>query len=403
MLCGEVGFAGREVGFAGREWASRVEGVSFGGRGVSFGVGGGFHGERSCGANFAGGLSRFRGAGGLRNGATKWKEMSDDGPHAEPDRPEHRVHDRGAGTGWCLGAVADRQRPRGRDHASYLAGRGGDRGRRGVVRVVRLELRGRGPRHARPVGRAAARGGDGPLPLGAQPDLHRRAAGRAGGGVAVRVAVAAGVRGRDCGLLPPARHRVRGTRAAPPFRRQLPGVPAGGAALDSAPAAAERGGGQMSLEADSPSRTLSVSARAPASLARLRRASLAVVVLLLAEYVLGMYVNLYVTVPAADHGHSVGSAISNGPVILSAHAVIGLLLGLSALAVLVLSVIARRPSVIAVSVVGLIALAVASMAGSSFTSSGQAAESMAMSVMTGVGLLCYAANLYLLPSAGLRG
>ena len=159
----------------------------------------------------------------------------------------------------------------------------------------------------------------------------------------------------------------------------------------------------MSLEADSPSRTLSVSARAPASLARLRRASLAVVVLLLAEYVLGMYVNLYVTVPAADHGHSLGSAISNGPVILSAHAVIGLLLGLSALAVLVLSVVARRPNVIAISVVGLIALAVASLAGSSFTSSGQAAESMAMSVMTGVGLLCYAANLYLLPSAGRRG
>jgi hypothetical protein len=159
----------------------------------------------------------------------------------------------------------------------------------------------------------------------------------------------------------------------------------------------------MSLDAGSPSRTLSVSVPARASLARLRRASLAVVVLLLAEYVLGMYVNLYVTVPAADHGHSVGSAISNGPVILSAHAVIGLLLGLSALAVLVLSVIARRPSVIAVSAVGLIALAVASMAGSSFTSSGQAAESMAMSVMTGVGLLCYAANLYLLPSAGLRG
>lgn len=159
----------------------------------------------------------------------------------------------------------------------------------------------------------------------------------------------------------------------------------------------------MSLDAGSPSRTLSVSTPAPASVARLRRASLAVVVLLLAEYVLGMYVNLYVTVPAADHGHSVGSAISNGPVILSAHAVIGLLLGLSALAVLVLSVIARRPSVIAFSVVGLIALAVASMAGSSFTSSGQAAESMAMSVMTGVGLLCYAANLYLLPSAGRRG
>ncbi len=158
----------------------------------------------------------------------------------------------------------------------------------------------------------------------------------------------------------------------------------------------------MSLDARS-DRTLSVSAQAPASLARLRRASLAVLVLLLAEYGIGMYVNLYVAVPAADHGHSVGSAISNGPVILSAHAVIGLLLGLSAIAVLVLSVIARRPGVIVVSVVGLIALAVASMAGSSFTSSGTSADSMAMSVMTGVAVLCYATNLYLLPSPGRRG
>jgi hypothetical protein len=158
----------------------------------------------------------------------------------------------------------------------------------------------------------------------------------------------------------------------------------------------------MSLDARS-GRAVSMSASAPSSLARVRRASLVVLVLLLAEYVLGMYVNLYVTVPSADHGHSVGSAISNGPVILSAHAVIGLLLGLSALAVLVLSVIARRPSVIAVSVAGLLALAVASLAGSSFTSSGTSADSMAMSVMTGVGLLCYAANLYLLPSPGQRG
>jgi len=159
----------------------------------------------------------------------------------------------------------------------------------------------------------------------------------------------------------------------------------------------------VSVGAGSPGRALSVSAPAPASLARVRRASLAVLVLLLAEYGIGMYVNLYVTVPAADHGHSAGSAISNGPVILSAHAVIGLLLGLSALAVLVLSVIARRPSVIAVSVVGLLALAVASLAGTSFTSSGDSADSMAMSVMTGIGLLCYAANLYLLPSPGRRG
>ena len=122
----------------------------------------------------------------------------------------------------------------------------------------------------------------------------------------------------------------------------------------------------MSVDAGPAARP--VSPPAVAGPARVRRASLVVIVLLLAEYGMGMYINLYVAVPRADHGSSVGSAITNGPVILSAHAVIGLLLGLSVLAVLVLSIIARRPSVIVVS------------------------------VMVGVGLVCYAASLYVLPS-----
>jgi hypothetical protein len=109
-----------------------------------------------------------------------------------------------------------------------------------------------------------------------------------------------------------------------------------------------------------------------------------------------MYVNLYVTIPKADHGHGLGSAIANGPAMLSIHAVIGLLLGLAALGVLAQAAIARHLGAIASSAAGLIALGFASAAGASFTRSGQPAESMGMSVLTGVGLLCYAANLYLL-------
>lgn len=154
-------------------------------------------------------------------------------------------------------------------------------------------------------------------------------------------------------------------------------------------------GGKVSLDARMAARQLS--RPAVAGLARARRASLVVIVLLLAEYGMGMYVNLYVTVPRADHGGSVRSAISNGPAVLSAHAVIGLLLGLSALAVLVLSIIARKIGVMIASAVGLFALGVASVAGTSFTSTGQPAESMAMSVMFGVAMLCYAVNLYLTP------
>jgi hypothetical protein len=49
------------------------------------------------------------------------------------------------------------------------------------------------------------------------------------------------------------------------------------------------------------------------------------------------------------------------------------------------------------------ALAFASVTGTSFTSTGDAADSMAMSVMTGVALLCYAANLYALRPGTRRG
>jgi hypothetical protein len=133
----------------------------------------------------------------------------------------------------------------------------------------------------------------------------------------------------------------------------------------------------------------------PARLARVRRASLVVLVLLAAEYGIGMYVNLYVTVPRSDRGGDLGSAISGGPPVLSAHAVIGTLLGLGALAVLVLAVLTRRWDVAALSAVGLLAMAFASVAGTGFASTGDVADSMAMAVMTGIALLCYSAILYL--------
>ena len=57
----------------------------------------------------------------------------------------------------------------------------------------------------------------------------------------------------------------------------------------------------------------------------------------------------------------------------------------------------------ALSVTGLFALAFASVAGTSFTSTGNAADSMSMAVMTGIALLCYAANLYLLRPGSPRG
>lgn len=140
-----------------------------------------------------------------------------------------------------------------------------------------------------------------------------------------------------------------------------------------------------------------------AGLSRLRRGSLGVLAAIVVEYAIGMYVNLYGTVPRTDHGAGLGTEIAGGPAALSLHAVVGLLLALGALGVLAQSVLARHRAAIGLSAAGLLALAFAAVAGTGFTSTGDESASMAMSVLTGIALLCYAANLYLLHPAGRRG
>jgi hypothetical protein len=136
---------------------------------------------------------------------------------------------------------------------------------------------------------------------------------------------------------------------------------------------------------------------------RLRRGSLAVIVLLVAEYALGAYVNLYVSVPGADHGGGLGGALAHGPASLSVHAALGLLLGLAALGVAGQAVLTRWPALIAASGAGLLAMIFASVAGAGFTSTGDRSASLAMAVLTGVALLGYVANLYLLRPPTPRG
>jgi hypothetical protein len=129
----------------------------------------------------------------------------------------------------------------------------------------------------------------------------------------------------------------------------------------------------------------------------LRRASFAAFVMLVVQFALGIYVNLYVTVPGADHGHGLGQAIANGPAGLTLHIVVGLLLILAALGFLVQAILARRPALVAAAVLGLLAMIGAAASGSAFTGSGQDGASMAMALLAAVGLLCYGASLFLLP------
>ena len=132
--------------------------------------------------------------------------------------------------------------------------------------------------------------------------------------------------------------------------------------------------------------------------AGLRRASLAALVLLLIQYGVGIGVNIYVTVPAADRGHTIGSAISNGPGALTVHIVLGLLLILAAASLVIQAILARHPGVIVTSVAGLLALVGAAEQGAAFAGKGHASASMIMAILTGVALLCYGVSLYLLGS-----
>lgn len=131
----------------------------------------------------------------------------------------------------------------------------------------------------------------------------------------------------------------------------------------------------------------------------LRRASFVALVLLLIQYGLGMYANLYVNVPAGDQGGGIGKAISNGPPALSVHAVLGFLLILSAIGLLVQAVLARYWAVLAASVIALVAVIGAAFAGANFTNTGGPdSASMTMAILAGVAMLCYATALYLLSS-----
>jgi hypothetical protein len=135
----------------------------------------------------------------------------------------------------------------------------------------------------------------------------------------------------------------------------------------------------------------------------LRKNSAGICVMLLAQYGLGMGINLYARAPVADRGAgltaALGRALTRQPAVLAVHAVLGLLL-IAGISVLTRAVLARHHRAIAASAAGLAAIIAAAVSGAAFVSNEQAAASMAMAILTGVALLSYLANLLLVsPSA----
>jgi hypothetical protein len=124
----------------------------------------------------------------------------------------------------------------------------------------------------------------------------------------------------------------------------------------------------------------------------LRRASLAILIVLTVQLALGMGLNLYVTLPGAgDPGHA--SFFSNGP-LLALHASLGFFLMLATIFVLVRAILARNVTLILTSAAGLVAIVLAAFFGSGFTRKLTNGYSLGMALATAVALACYAIGLY---------
>ena len=111
---------------------------------------------------------------------------------------------------------------------------------------------------------------------------------------------------------------------------------------------------------------------------------------LLIQYGLGMIVNLYVSVPARDHGGgvltAVGRALANGPAALTVHAALGLLLILGAVNLVIRAALLRLRLVAWLSAAALLAIVGAAVSGAAFVGSGADGDSLAMALLTGVAL-----------------
>jgi len=126
--------------------------------------------------------------------------------------------------------------------------------------------------------------------------------------------------------------------------------------------------------------------------AGLRRASLAILIVLLIQFALGISVNLYVTLPAAGHSeHS--SWFGNGP-LLALHAAFGMFLVLAAIFVLVRAIMARKVTLIVTSSAGLAAIIVAFFFGATFADKLTNGYSLGMAISFAVALACYIIGLF---------
>ena len=129
-----------------------------------------------------------------------------------------------------------------------------------------------------------------------------------------------------------------------------------------------------------------------ARLARLRRSSLVVVVMLIVQFILGMIYSLYGTAPTSTK--SIGLFSSPD---LAQHVILGILLFIAAVGQLVRAIGTRHKLTIWLSSIGLLAIVGSGFAGLGFTGNGSAGASLGMSLAFAVALACYVVLVFALP------
>ncbi len=128
--------------------------------------------------------------------------------------------------------------------------------------------------------------------------------------------------------------------------------------------------------------------------------------LLAVQFIEGMLVNLFVTVPAAHPGantsnyflgvvQGVAWVLTQGTLYLLLHSVIGLLLFLSSLILLGLAIASRRPAWIITSIIGLLGIMGAGFNGASFMNYGHNLSSLLMSMLFLLSVIAYAVGFYI--------
>jgi len=138
----------------------------------------------------------------------------------------------------------------------------------------------------------------------------------------------------------------------------------------------------------------------------MRNQFLGTLVFLIVQFLLGMAVNLFVTIPTNHPGanppeyfsgvvQSVTWAILHGHILLILHASLGLLLVLNAIGLLLASIRARARDLIWVTALGLFGVLAAGFNGGSFLNYNQDFSSMIMATFFAWAVIAYMVGLFL--------